>query len=270
MKPGGQLASGNYGLEVIVIPIPIGYQEVIVTPKVSRSVEAHWSFSTTDTGRGLVLPDGRCDIIFQYNVHESAKPIPIITGPATQPFIVDYKAGDSWLGVRLRPHHAALVWRDMIVGAADNVLQCEDAIALLPGLAGVNRNDLSMSNLAELCSNFNAPEKVDSRLSKALDVLHLSGGRIRVDELSEQVGCTTRQLNRIFKINVGLTTKIYSQIVQFHRTLKLLQAEQLSISDAAFEGGYSDHAHLTRAFKRFGGFTPSNIPDDLSSPTLLP
>jgi len=220
-------------------------------------------------GRSLVLPDGRCDIIFRYNIHESVPPIPVITGPATQPYFVNYKAGDSWLGIRLRPYHAALVWRDMIIGAADTVLRGEDAISLLPSLAQVNQSELSIKNLADVCSHFNAPEKVDSRLLTSLDVLHLSGGRIRVDELSEKVGCTTRQLNRIFKINTGLTTKVYAQLEQFHRTLKLVQVEQLSISDAAFEGGYSDHAHLTRAFKRFGGFTPSNIPHHLSSPTLL-
>jgi transcriptional regulator GlxA family with amidase domain len=109
----------------------------------------------------------------------------------------------------------------------------------------------------------------NNRLSGALDALHVSGGRRRIDELSKYAGCTTRQLNRMFRSNVGLSAKTYAQLVQFHRTLKLIQCERLSITVAAFEGGYADQAHLTRAFQRFGGFTPSNVPHDLSLPMLF-
>jgi len=49
----------------------------------------------------------------------------------------------------------------------------------------------------------------------------------------------------------------------------LIVEERLSISDAAYEGGYADHAHLTRAFQRFGGFAPSAIPEDLVRPSVF-
>ena len=28
---------------------------------------------------------------------------------------------------------------------------------------------------------------------------------------------------------------------------------------AAYEAGYADQSHMTRAFRRFGGFTPANM-----------
>jgi hypothetical protein len=38
----------------LIILIPIGYQETIVTPKASRSVEAYWSFTADKPGQSLV------------------------------------------------------------------------------------------------------------------------------------------------------------------------------------------------------------------------
>lgn len=141
------------------------------------------------------MPDGRCDIIVRYNVADSTPPIPIITGPATRPYTVDYGVGDTWLGIRLRPDNGGLLWRQAIVNATDSVLRGEEAIALLPELAEVGNRDLSISHLAELSSVFKTPGGTDNRILDTLDVLHLSGGRIRVEDLSSKAGCSTRQLN---------------------------------------------------------------------------
>lgn len=250
------------------IPIPNGYQETIVTPKASRSVEAYWSFTANKVGRSLVLPDGRCDIIVRDNIHRTDVPLPIITGPATEPYTVEYEVGDRWLGIRLRPDKGVALWRSEIAYAADTVLRGKDAVALMPGLAKLKSCEMTMANLAKVAE---APMKLsaDQRLTRALDALHASGGRIRIEKLARFAGCTSRHLNRMFRSTIGLSTKTYAQLVQFHRTLKLIQHEHLPITDAAFEGGYADHAHLTRAFRRYGGFTPSDVPDDLPLPMLF-
>lgn len=106
-------------------------------------------------------------------------------------------------------------------------------------------------------------------LGRALDTIHFSGGRIRVDRLADTVGCSSRHLNRLFRANVGLGCKIYIQLAQFHRTLRLVGSEGISLTDAAFEGGYADHAHMTRAFRSFGGFAPTSIPENLTLPTVF-
>lgn len=231
-------------------------------------MEARWSFTANHAGRSLILPDGRCDIILRYNVHSSNSPAPIITGPATQPYWVEYATGDSWLGLRLRPASAGLLWQDQLERAVDIVLRGEAVFERLPKLATVNGCNLTLNHLA-MAIDITTTCVVDQRLIRSIETLHGSGGRMRVEKLSEYVGCTSRQLNRLFRSNVGLSTKVYSQLLQFHRTLKLIQRDNLSITDAAFEGGYSDHAHLTRAFKRFGGFTPSNVPQSLVTPSLF-
>ncbi len=217
----------------------------------------------------MVLPDGRCDIILHYNIHRSNAPVPIITGPATQAYAVEYEVGDCWLGMRLRPDNGCALWAKGIVCAANTVLRGPEALALLPKLAALDGCDLTVSDLAKTVGILTTLN-VDHRMNRALDALHTSGGRIQIEKLAEFVGCTPRHLNRIFRSHTGLSAKTYAQLVQFHRTLRLIQRERLPITGAAFEGGYADHSHLTRAFQRFGGFTPSDIPDELSLPTLFP
>lgn len=252
----------------VIIPIPIGYQEAIVTPKSSRSVEAYWSFTADKAGQNLVLPDGRCDVILRHNINQQNLQFPVVTGPATQAYMVTYEAGDCWLGVRLRPNNGVMLWRNRIENAENAVLRGQDAVALVPDLLTREGAEMTLADLATVMAT-KAPSKEDGRLNRALDALHASGGRITIEKLAVFSGCTPRHLNRIFRSHVGLGTKTYAQLVQFHRTLKLVQQEHLSISDAAFEGGYADQAHLARAFRRFGGFTPSEIPKGLSLPALF-
>lgn len=170
--------------------------------------------------------------------------------------------------MRLRPANGVVLWQQEIVGAANRVVRGSDVFAIYPSLAELTGSYLTLDYLAMALGD-QMTAFPSQRLSNALNALHMSGGRMQVKELATHVGCTPRQLNRMFRSNVGLSTKTYAQLTQFHRALKLIQGEQLSITETALESGYSDQAHLTRAFQRFGGFTPSNLPHELTLPALF-
>lgn len=254
------------------MPIPFGYRETIITPKVSRNMEAFWSFKATKKGHSIILPDGRCDLILRYNMQNINELIPIVTGPATRPFTVNFVEGDSWLGVRLRPGFGRLLWQNELREAADKTIRGDEALLLVPELSKLDRTSDLDSFLTKVIvkrvSHFSNSYK-DEYTLPALNMLHMSGGRLGLEQLAMYVGCSSRHLNRLFKISVGLQVKTYAQLVQFHRTLALVQKERMPISAAAFEGGYSDHAHLTRSFRRFGDIVPSKIPDALTLPKLF-
>ena len=247
------------------IPIPVGYHEVINTPKTARQAGAVWSFAAQTAGSAVVLPDGRCDIILR---SQSNDVIPIITGPATRPYRVTFQRGDQWVGIRLRPEHGALLWQLKLQNAPDAVLRGQDAIAHMPGLSALKTPEVAAKRLSALLS-WEQTSQVNPRLRQAVDVMHTAGGRLGINALAAHIGCSTRHLNRMFRGHIGLDAKTYAQIVQFHRALKLITGGQLAITAAAAECGYADQAHMTRAFRRFGGFTPSTIPPDLSVPGLF-
>ena len=95
-----------------------GYHEVIVTPQMSPMVEAQWRFKAKRDGKAFILPDGRCDIILQYNIHTSSPLVTIVTGAATKAYTVSYVKGDCWQGLRMRPEYGRWLWGENIRDAA--------------------------------------------------------------------------------------------------------------------------------------------------------
>lgn len=252
------------------MPLPAGYRDHQLSPRLTRSVEAFWTHRATRSGTSLVLPDGRCDIILRYNELDNTPPHLVLTGPATRAFAVPENPGDCWLGLRLRPAFGRLLWAEGLAQMQDKILRQAEAHAVLPALT-LPASAQSPRQLARLLKQA-LPHLVDGSqppdLTEALDLLHLTGGRMPVADLANRMSLRPRQLQRRFVNAVGLPPKTYAQLIQFHRALRLIRDAGLPLSAACFEAGYSDQSHMTRAFKRFGGFTPSNLPTNLSLPRL--
>lgn len=254
------------------MPIPQGYSEAIVTPQQSRSVEAVWSYVAATSGRGVVLPDGRCDLILRFREGQNGTVQPVVTGPATQPYEISYAAGDGWVGVRMRPEHGFAVWGSALGAAKDQVRRGADAVTLVPALADlVDTAPLEAELRAGLWAvpDVLAHQNVDVRVARAVQQIHLTGGRVSVVNLAVRVGVTTRHLGRLFHGSVGLGVKTYIGLVRFHRALRLAVRGGVSLSEVAFEAGFADQAHLSRAVRRFGGITPGRVPPELILPDVV-
>ena len=94
-----------------------------------------------------MLPDGRCDIILRSNADDAGSVIPVITGPSTQAYRVEYAVGDQWHGIRLRPEHGAALWKRDLNTAVDTVLRGHDAKRFLPALSVFDDDSKSISEL---------------------------------------------------------------------------------------------------------------------------
>lgn len=252
--------------------IPDQYRETIVTPKQSRNIEAIWSYVASKSGTTTILPDGRCDIILRFNVDGLGSIIPIVTGPATHPYAVSVSSDEAWVGIRLRPDQGASIWESDIKFAQNKVLRGACAIDKVPMLASViraARNIPSVKAALVEIPILAKPKVSNIKVVQAIEHIHTTGGRLRVSALANFLSCSTRQLNRVFHTSVGITAKSYCSLVQFHRTLRLIENENLSLSETAFEAGYADQAHMARTVKKFSGFAPSELPFDLTKPNLF-
>ncbi|MDT5253082.1 MAG: hypothetical protein QOH07_2033 [Mycobacterium sp.] len=79
---------------------------------------------------------------------------------------------------------------------------------------------------------------------------------IRMADLRDLVGVSTKRLIALFRNEVGLSPKAYARIRRFQAALRLLTAGFAGGARVAAEVGYFDQAHFVREFRSFTGMTP--------------
>jgi AraC-like DNA-binding protein len=98
-----------------------------------------------------------------------------------------------------------------------------------------------------------------NELSSALReiiTLYLTEDDLSVEVIAEIAGLSTRSLQRMMKKH-GLSYNDLLNEARQNYALEKLTTPSIRISDIAYQLGYRDAAHFTRAFKRWTGMTPS-------------
>ena len=109
--------------------------------------------------------------------------------------------------------------------------------------------------------NFRGLEK----LSYALKEIQQAKGNIRVQDIAKILGCSTRYVSRIFVQQVGISPKIYAQLVQLQISGKMiLHNRPKSLLDVAVSCGYFDQAHMNRAYQKYLFCTAYDVKNDSS------
>ena len=100
--------------------------------------------------------------------------------------------------------------------------------------------------------------ELEPRIDRALQLLDASlPGRVRVADLATELGLPQRQLSALFREETGLSISTYV-LWRRLRTAVSAVAAGASLTEAAYEAGFADAAHLSRTFVRMFGVTPSS------------
>lgn len=222
----------------------------------------------------LVLPDGRSDLIARFQIDAAgtvSDVSAILTGPATRPYHAQASERTGWIGVRLRPSYAVLLWGAQTAASEGKTLIGDAALAQRPELAQLAQTNSSPDTLEtiliQILSQL-APIEPLQTVEAMVGAIHETKGQIQIRDLARQLDQSAEHLSRQFRRTVGLSPKKYAQIVQFHYALHLIYGQGIDSVTTAFEAGYADQAHLIRSFRQYGGFTPGHLPRGLTLPTL--
>lgn len=254
------------------MPIPSDYAELSSAGLDTRCVEALWSFKASSPGVHVVLPDGRMDLIVRYRSPSEDSIVdihPAIIGPSSRTTRVLVAEGDHFLGLRYRAGWGGIslgvdapLLRDSALHGTEAIgVLGDDAKALLAA-ATPERLRKALVEVAHRRARL-AKQRVAEDTIAAIDLLHLTGGRMAITEVALATRVPERTLRRHMAHAVGLSFKTFSGVLRFQRTIRLLAASSncsLTLAQAALEGGYSDQAHMTREFRRYGDFTPGARP----------
>lgn len=96
------------------------------------------------------------------------------------------------------------------------------------------------------------------QMNKLIALLNSRGDcRLTVAEMAATVGLSESWFANVFKQTTGKTPLQWQLASRIERAQKLLMEGDLTVADIAAKLGFSDQAHLTKAFRQVSGHTPA-------------
>ena len=91
----------------------------------------------------------------------------------------------------------------------------------------------------------------------SLHLIDQSQGKNTIQQVAESVYISERQLERLYKNQVGISPKKYARLIRLRQARAILkQANKATLAEIAHLTGYYDQAHFNREFKASIGLTP--------------
>jgi AraC-like DNA-binding protein len=230
----------------------IEYQVVSPSPQLTDYVESIWMIENTvnSAHETVGLPDGRFDIIFSYSPDEPFNAM--LMGLGTEPGQHAIEPNMKMFAVSFKlPAIEYLL--HLKAGPLVNTAQ-----SLPVGFWGIGRSDLDdfesfCNKVSATMSSLIRPD-IDSRKQKLFDLIYSSNGSLPVKELSEKVFWSSRQINRYFHEQFGISLKAYCNILRFKTSLNHIRKGKLFP-----ELNFADQTHFIKEVKKFSGVVPKEL-----------
>jgi len=240
----------------------ITFKMQLPAPELSDFVESFWMLenSAAQQKEIVVLPDGRFDILFSY--------------AAEEPFHAILRGLDT------EPGHHAIPAKQVMFAISFKLLAVEylldikaaaelnNARVLPDNFWGVTKADLA--DFDALCRKVTAhmlsliKRDIDSRKQMLFDLIYTSNGALTVKELSEKVFWSSRQINRYFNQQFGISLKVYCNILRFRASLQHIKEGQLFP-----EQDFADQTHFIKEIKKFSGVVPKELSKNTNGRFIL-
>jgi AraC-like DNA-binding protein len=257
-------------------------------PPVSRFVEniTYYAGAMPNHRREKLIPDGAIQIIVDltetpkrlYAGETAAEGVDFrkawISGMQRKFIVIEAQQHSSMLVVRFQPGGAEALFRQAATEMTDSVFGLDDVL----GRASASLRDrvLEARGAAARLAAAEAWVMEQRGAQGVIDplVVHLAArlnrpAGLRIADLCDEVGYSTRHVLEKFRHAVGITPKQYARINRFKQLLAVLAqrgaydpefgADPLPAPDwsaLAAELRYSDQSHLVNEFRGFAGMTP--------------
>jgi AraC-like DNA-binding protein len=233
-----------------------------------------------------IIPDGRTTLILNFgNPFEShangawnSQPECFFVGQITGPLLLRPYGAAGMLGVQFRPEGATQLLRLPICELTDSAVPLEDLSRRLfrefEWVRDLSSTTKAAAALDSILNVFAERACIDyDPVSYAVSNLERTDGLMRIREVADHIGWSTRQLQRRFKDAVGISPKLFGRMQRFQGVFRTMEDATSEWVNAAVRCGYYDQAHLIRDFREFSGKTPTALLDqeiDLSRRFVQP
>jgi AraC-like DNA-binding protein len=239
------------------------YREYPVSSPLNDHLMCLWRQSITGSGNPYahrVLPDGCVDIVFIDDER------PLVVGPYVGCLIARLPPGATVVGARFHPGRASgllghpastLLNQSIPLDALWNRSACSQL--MWPVSNATSAGKITALESA-LMTRMPQAAPLDPTVTTAVEWLARHPER-SVEQLSQSIGMSSRQLRRRFSAAVGYGPKVFQEILRFQGLLNLTTGarEQAGLAQLAADAGYADQAHMTREVHRFSDTRPTNL-----------
>lgn len=228
-----------------------------VIPSEHPAISHFYAFDVAHSADLLAVPDGCVDIVFDC---DATRPSVRICGTPLEAQQVELLQGHHYFGVRFAP---GVIPGFINVVAEDLTEQEWDLLEVSTFAQRIFESIVQAPQLQEqikLFSDYLAPRLIgrSSKLTTMVIQQALAHrGDLRIQQLEELSGYTSRTIHRQFSQDTGLSPKTFCRIIRCQAALETLNTRHdVSFSDLALDLGFSDQSHFLRDFKKLVSTTP--------------
>ena len=226
------------------------YEEYDTDNSLADFVKRFWKFSnpTANTQHYTILPDGYFDLIV--TISNNKLDNISLYGIWTKQFEVKILANTTVLGITFKPIATDYILKQSIA----DILNSSKVLAkTFWNIDNLPFNDFT-SFVTQLSTIISTNIKTDNRKIETFNLLFNSFGSLTVEELSNKVFWSSRQINRYFKNSFGLSLKTYANILRCSASYTDIRQGELSPSL-----NYYDQSHFIKEIKKYTGSNPKEL-----------
>ncbi len=228
------------------------YRHIKPDKSVTDFVESFWLLQnqSDDEKAVVVLPDGRIDLFFTQSDTESFHIA--LLGIDTQAEQATITPNWHTFAISFKPIAIEYLFQNTLPNLIGN------GQSLPPDFWDFSWGDLNDFNL--FCEKAMQkiksllPKNIDERKRKLFEYIYSSNGEMTVQELSAKVFWSSRQINRYFTQQYGLSLKAYCNILRFRASLEHIKEGKLFPQQ-----NFADQSHFIKEVKKYSGVSPKNL-----------
>jgi AraC-like DNA-binding protein len=210
------------------------------------------------------------DLVFDFMAGDSRRAS--VIGTMTRPLIFTTTGPVDFFGVRFRPGGLS---RFVSLDAAEVIDARVDLANFWGQLAQEAWHRLGEANPADrvrllqelLGARANGRIQTDPFIRHCVTRIEIARGGLRIGDLEKSTGLGSRQLERKFARQLGISLKTFARVVRFKAVVAAAAGpDPLDWAGLAVDFGYADQPHLVREFKVFSGLTPAGYFHAMAAP----
>lgn len=248
------------------------YSEFKPQPPLNRFVECLWTLESDVPSwqPERILPDGCVELILNFGARFSQhsgkapalQPRNFVVGQMTGPIMISAGGPVQELGIRFHPGGTLPFLKLPLYEITDELVELGSLSSKFESelVRAASRSESLVEKIAAVAEFLTRQVTTydhDARVLMLAARIVDSGGAVSVDQLANDAGISSRQLERRFLREIGLGPKLLGRIIRFQQVFRAVEQAEPAWATLALECGYYDQAHLIRDFNQFAQQTPA-------------